>query len=230
MTQNPVVLSPASSIQAITWAIRSYRYPTTIIVGSSKEEFINALTLETQPLPETRKVEAAEEISEPALQDPTSEHVAHPILRKSLLQTAISRHIRIIFTPSATHLRAWLATFSPSSSKVKPPPIASIATPAPPALLVYGLVELHKDSSEWSAQGIGETVATLIDASAKHGFQAVVIEPVRYDGVEDWLDVNVPLLKGTTMKEDGTYGGRHVKLEVVLGRWFNFEQGPWQQH
>jgi hypothetical protein len=43
-------------------------------------------------------------------------------------------------------------------------------------LAVYGLVKLHKETSEWSAQGLGYTTATLVEAGWRAGARVVLIE------------------------------------------------------
>jgi hypothetical protein len=72
----------------------------------------------------------------------------------------------------------------------------------------------------------------LIEAAARHGFKAVIMEPKeedRQEVVEEeagpplFGDEKVPLLKGIAMRDDGTWAGRTVELRRVLGRWFEFE-------
>lgn len=94
-------------------------------------------------------------------------------------------------------------------------------------LIVYGLLELHRDSVEWSAQGIGTTATYLIEAAARDSFRAAVVEPrgaMGFDTLDEFLDESVPILSGTDMKSDGTWSGRTVPVRRVLARWFDFER------
>jgi hypothetical protein len=44
--------------------------------------------------------------------------------------------------------------------------------------VVYGLVDAHRGTSEWSGQGVGATAAAVVDACAElGGFRAVLVEP-----------------------------------------------------
>ncbi|KAJ6447216.1 mediator of RNA polymerase II transcription subunit 4 [Purpureocillium lavendulum] len=134
---------------------------------------------------------------------------AQQLLDAPLLQVAVSRHIRVLFVPSVVHLRAHLAASLPSpppppssaghTKKVTAPP--DIITTAPPheddsaashrqrlprprpspapLLLVYGLLELHRDGAEWSAQGLNTSLAVLVDCAARVGLAPALMEPRR---------------------------------------------------
>jgi hypothetical protein len=82
------------------------------------------------------------------------------------------------------------------------------------------------DASEWSAQGIGNSAALLIDAALRNGFRAAVVEPKGVGGHEDLEHLGgemIPLLNGTAKRDDGTWSGRTVSVKQVLNRWFKFE-------
>lgn len=220
----PSVLSPASPTELLTYVISHCRYPTTVIVGSSRQDFAAALSRDALPL-----VEPATGTERPQAEE-TQRPPKHLLLGQTLLQMAVSRHIRIVFTSSVTHFRAWTAVFSPNESKLTAPPAPQSSEGS--ILLAYGFIGLHRDTSEWSAQGLGTSAATLIEAAARHGFKAVIMEPKeedRQEVVEEeagpplFGDEKVPLLKGIAMRDDGTWAGRTVELRRVLGRWFEFE-------
>jgi hypothetical protein len=122
------------------------------------------------------------------------------LLANTIHQAAVARHIRVLITPTVSHLRALLTTFSltpgwesPDDSTIPPPPSVYVDSsqglpprmcpvcgiPEREALLVaYGLVDAHRGTSEWSSQGVGATVSILVDACAvPRGLRAVVVEP-----------------------------------------------------
>ncbi|KAK7982169.1 hypothetical protein PG988_004407 [Apiospora saccharicola] len=102
------------------------------------------------------------------------------LLSSPLYRLSISRHIRTIYTPTVTHLRAYLAVFSPTvSTNILPPPstFRSPTTRKPPHLILYGLVALHRDTSEWSAQGLGTTCAAVAETGRRLGWRAEVADP-----------------------------------------------------
>ncbi|KAJ4854812.1 uncharacterized protein T069G_10370 [Trichoderma breve] len=241
---HPIVLSPSTPSELLQYIISHHRYPTTILIGWPKQTFIEgliedvALQLSLQQDPSSTTTAAA--VSENSKEDrpqteppdnPTSS--LHPLQRKTLLQTAISRHIRLLFVPSTTHLRAYLGTFSASESNIPPPDISGLDDSDPrcktetPLLLAYGFLELHREGTEWSAQGIGTTVAYLVEAAARNSFRAAVAEPRGARGhqlLDDFLDEKVPILSGTAVRDDGTWSGRTAPVRAVLSRWFEFEQ------
>ncbi|KAF4991348.1 hypothetical protein FDECE_14069 [Fusarium decemcellulare] len=216
MTLQPVVLSPATPSELLSYVISCHRYPTTIIIGSSLADF---------------QLSLAEEITYHLTlqdQDPSNSETtspAHPFLKAPLYQIAISRHIRIVFAATVTHLRAYFSVFSPEDSPVSAPPNHGTSA-RPPALVVYGLLALHRDASEWSAQGIGNSAALLVDAASRNAFRAVIVEPKGvggHDNLEHLGAELVPLLNGTSRKDDGSWSGRSVSTRQVLSRWFEFE-------
>ncbi|KAL1843176.1 hypothetical protein VTJ49DRAFT_2727 [Mycothermus thermophilus] len=139
---------------------------------------------------------------------------SHPLLTPTLAQLSTTRHIRTVFVPTVSHLRAFLSDFSLvddkaaaflSSTHHKPPPRNFPPLPPPPPppppqhqqpnthhrhlsteprkpleknplLLVYDFLALHRHTSEWSAQGIGASAAGLVEAAARTGLRAVVVE------------------------------------------------------
>jgi hypothetical protein len=82
-------------------------------------------------------------------------------------------------------------------------------------------------TTEWSAQGLGTSAASLVDAAIRNGFRAAIVEPRGGgDGFESWSEFaeeQAPMLSGTIMKESGTWAGRKVEIGRILGRWFEIE-------
>lgn len=243
MPLTPLILSPALPSELLTDIIRRHGYPTTLIVCSSRAEFLDSLLADAQR-------------SLPAAADGSQTPGLSSLLSSPLYQVAIARHIRMIFVPTVSHLRAYLSVFTTKDSKVPPPPPTATSgrTRARPLLLVYGFLALHRDTSEWSAQGISATATGLVEAARKVGFRAVVVDPPRVvmqteDDMEaggsgnDGGDVEsetelaslseeVPVLSASARRtgadlDDADWTGRTVTLARVLGRWFRYRQGDW---
>ncbi|KAH7150462.1 hypothetical protein B0J13DRAFT_289116 [Dactylonectria estremocensis] len=218
MTSRPTVLSPATPSELLSYIISCHRYPTTLIVGSSRQEFLGAVV-----------EDVAQQLSLQEEQTGNHDIRSHPFLKAPLYQVAISRHIRIIFTPTVTHFRTYLSVFSAADSPIQAPP-NHVPDRKPPLLLVYGLLAVHRDASEWSAQGIGNSAAVLVDGAARNAFRPVLIEPRGVGGHEDLEHLCkevIPLLNGTARKDDGSWSGRGVSIKQVLCRWFEFESQEW---
>lgn len=193
---NVLVLSPALPSELLTYILDHHVYPTTLIICSSRAEFLESLVNEMipsdRPVPDARRISEEYNITNnnTTLPEPQA-HKQSPrpppppdpnirLLSSPLYQLSISRHIRTIYTPTVTHLRSYLAVFSPNSSTTIPPPPPSFRSPTtrrPPHLILYGLVALHRDTSEWSAQGLGTTCAAVAETSRRLGWRAEVIDP-----------------------------------------------------
>ena len=238
MTPVPLIFPPATPSELIAYIIAHYRYPTTIVVGFPKDVFLQGLTADVRR--QTAAATTAEDASDlddngqlhdpvPEQQQHPKQHDAHshpapkhPIVRGSLLQTAVSRHIRMIYVPTVTHLRAFLSVFTASDSRVSAPPVSQDTGQQQPLLLVYGFLELHRDAAEWSAQGLSTSLSILVQTAPKENFQAAVMEPKGAGGwekLDEFLDEKVPLLNGAARKMDGSWSGRTVEVRKILGRW-----------
>ncbi|RGP61716.1 hypothetical protein FLONG3_10432 [Fusarium longipes] len=220
MTSQPIVLTPATPSELLSYIISYQKYPTTLIIGASKAEFHTSIVEEITRHLTLENEHARDDDTE----NPTAEP-HHVLLKAPLYQVAISRHIRILFVPTVTHLRAYLSVFTTKNSSISAPPNHTPGSRAP-LLMVYGLLALHRDASEWSAQGVGNSAALLVDAALRNGFKAVVIEPKGVGGHGDLEHLGgevIPLLNGTVKRDDGTWTGRTVSIKQVLNRWFKFE-------
>lgn len=111
---------------------------------------------------------------------------------------------------------------------------------------------MHRDTSEWSAQGISATAAGLVEAARTTAFGAVVVDaPSMVAAGEDdeerlaqgidsvaagleMLKEEVPLLTGSVARAGGDFDeaawtGRKVSVDRVLGRWFRYKEGEWSR-
>lgn len=246
MMQNgaaPLILPSSPPAAFLQHILSSRAHPTTVLICASKPDFLNATVSELKDW-------------EPPQHPPAKDTGAAPdkrsLLRATLAQVATARHIHTVFVPTVAHLRAYLSVFPPPADTATPgPPPAGFQSAAstgdaregageaqPPALLVYGFLDVHRDGSEWSAQGIGCSAACLVEAAARSGFGAVLMEPRSWDtdgdDAEDedavaaaarWAayEEQIPLI-GTTaaMREDGTWGVPCTSARIVLSRWFTF--------
>ncbi|KAK1975367.1 hypothetical protein LZ30DRAFT_605818 [Colletotrichum cereale] len=217
----PTVLSPASPVELLHYIVTFQAYPTTILICYPREDFI------------TNLVSDAQENTPEGDHRPPEERRPLALLPATLYQTAVARHLRILFIPTVTHLRAYLSAFDPSDSLTPPPPNyppPSSAKRRPPLLLVYGLLNLHRDSSEWSAQGLSNSAAALLEAARRTEFKPVIVEPKGAGGHADFKAVlrdDVPVLSGSSRRDEGVWTGRTVEVKRVLGRWFRLQTGQW---
>ncbi|KAF4630260.1 hypothetical protein G7Y89_g7878 [Cudoniella acicularis] len=190
MPPPPLALPPAFSSELITFILTHQTYPTTLIICQSRANFLLSLRDSTstshnrEPSFPPNDTTSSEKPSTPPPPEPPRRH---PLLTPTLHQLATSRHISLVFIPTLSHLRAYLSVFPPSPQNEK-----IIGGPQEqqkfdksgkkgPLVVVYGLVELHRDTSEWSAQGLGHSVSVLVEAGVRSGRAVMVIEERKLD-------------------------------------------------
>jgi len=249
MSPTPVALPPALPSELFTYILTHQTYPTTAIICQPRSTFLSALltsipqTLQARPPPPP----SAEAFSDPHSEPTSDPPPLHPLLVPTLHQIATSRHINLAFIPTLSHLRAYLAVFS-KEDEDNGPPEKRFDKPGkkPPLLVVYGLLDLHRDTSEWSAQGLGNSIACLVEAGWRTERKVVILEErgmnddfsetgmeeSRYNRVKIWEE-GVPMLNGSVRRaglesEDGGWSGRTVEVGRILARWFKFEKGDWE--
>ncbi|KAI3322274.1 hypothetical protein HD806DRAFT_144280 [Xylariaceae sp. AK1471] len=239
---NPIFLSPALPSELLSYILSHHVYPTTLIICSSRAEFLASLVQDIRrqssgttpdPDPDPQDGEQSHQVPMPIEE---SIEAKHTLLSSPLYQIATSRHIRIIYVPTVTHLRAYLSVFSSEDSRVPVPPATfALSRQRKPHILLYGFLDLHRDTSEWSAQGLCNTTSTLVGLAHRLSWQALVIEPrshSRGTSLQPVLRETVPILSGGARRlgpdsDEGSWTGRTVEVGRVLGRWFRFQRAQW---
>ncbi|KAI1176713.1 hypothetical protein F4777DRAFT_248873 [Nemania sp. FL0916] len=261
-----VFLSPALPSELLSYILNQHAHPTTLIICSTKAEFLASIVEDIQNQSRSqhknsRKTQDTTDHQQAAPRQDEPPHAAqeeeedteevkakatkHALLSSPLYQVATSRHIRVVYIPTVTHLRAYLSVFSPDDSRVPAPPSLPAPTraQASPTLTVYGFLQLHRDTSEWSAQGLSDTLSALVERASRLSWKATLIEPRVVScsddggslGLEELLREAVPILNGGVRRlglgadpnEGGGWSGRTVEVGRVLGRWTRFQKAQW---
>lgn len=265
MSSAPVLLSPALPTELLHYVLDHHVYPTTLVICSTRGDFLSALqediakqssVLSTEQAREQGHVDdQALDLSGPVSDMPHAQpdQQVHSLLSQTLSNLAISRHVRTVYTPSVTHLRSYLSVFSPDDSNISIPP-PGFATPGrkTAALVIYGAIELHRDTSEWSVQGLGSTVATSVETANRLGWGLVMLEPPSrihvagdydehgdeeaaqpLDEFENLLKEEIPILSGSARRagldSEGGWSSRSVEVGRVMSRWFRLQRGLWAE-
>lgn len=180
----PRALSPLLPSDLLTYILTHAQHAahTTLIVCSTRAAFLASLHRSIPPQP-----------SGP-------EAAPHHLLVPTLHQLSVSRNVQICFAPTCSHLRAQLAVLGsgldPESTAGRAPAQQHLDEGKAPALVVlYKLVEAHRDTSEWSAQGLGATLANLVEAGLRAQARIMLCEEKSMEGGEDAED-NPGALRG----------------------------------
>ncbi|KAL9072524.1 MAG: hypothetical protein Q9161_003536 [Pseudevernia consocians] len=229
LSYSPIALAPLLCTDFIDFILRHHTSPTTLIICSSREAFL-------QELQACIKYTHLRDPTADSGNEPPSDdcHPAlHPLLVPTIHLIAKSRSVNLAFAPTLPHLRAYLATCmssirssSPSSNFTKP-------GPQYPMLAVWGLATLHRSTAEHSAQGLSRSLAAAVETAKVNGQRLVLAEStalngeVEYEGIGNvgnpWKE-QVPLLSGSVRfgGEDRVWAGKTVELDRVVGRWCRF--------
>jgi hypothetical protein len=243
MAPIPTALSPALPSELLTYVLSHQAFPTTVIICQPRQAFLSSLlrSIDDPPavqLPEPSRTDTP--VSRSAHVPEQSEK--HPLLIPTLRQVAASRYINLVFIDTVTHLRAYLAAFPPPETENEPLE-QKFDRPRgdEPLLLVYGLLALHRDTSEWSAQGLGNSVAALVEAGWRTKRRILLLEERSNSGTRPgdggdeaqkvWEE-QLPMLNGSVRRagleaEGGGWSGRTVEVGKILQRWFKIEKGDW---
>ncbi len=266
MFPTPSALPPALPSELLEYILQYQVHPTTLLICQPRAIFLASL-LQCVPhiLPKPHKParppegsahadadtehEIAVNIDEVGDEDPPKRH---PLLIPTLHQIATSRQVNLVFTPTLSHLRAYLAVYPLGQKEAAPAQVLERKGNKPPLLVVYGLLECHRHTSEWSAQGLGNSLSGLVDAGFRSGKGVVLFEEfsedmdVDQEEDEDGYEMNVrkkyaksiweervPILNGSVRKagfdsEDLGWSGRTIEVGRVLARWFKFDEGEWE--
>ncbi|KAG9245207.1 hypothetical protein BJ878DRAFT_502513 [Calycina marina] len=228
-----VALTPVLPSELIDYILKQTAYPSTLIVCQPYADFVEALC-NCYPV-----VNGVEE----------HESIVLDTYWETLNQIMVSRHVTVLFIPTVSHLRAVLTNISLTSLSKTAVPHLEAEGRQPPKIIVYGFVKLHEDTSQWSAQGLGNSMSALIDAGLQTKRDLIVVEERgnNYRESEDFLandratrknmrichawQQQLPLLSGNERRDgisgDAGYSGRTVETARILGRWFKFEEGSW---
>ncbi|KAI0863140.1 hypothetical protein F4860DRAFT_94575 [Xylaria cubensis] len=236
----PIFLSPALPSELLSYILDQHVYPTTLIICSSQAEFLASAVedIQSQARKTTPNTDQQEESYEGETSHPPGPveedvDINHALLSSPLYQVATSRHIRVVYTPTVTHLRAYLSVFSPDESRVPTPPKSLLTRDrSKPHIILYGFLRLHRDTSEWSAQGLSNTASTLVDLTHRLSWKTLLVEPQTGAAFEELLREAVPILNGGARRlgpdpEEGAWTGRTVEVGRILGRWSRFQRAQW---
>ncbi|KAK4198264.1 hypothetical protein QBC40DRAFT_230469 [Triangularia verruculosa] len=266
---DPLFLSPALPSTLIHYIIHHCTYPTTLIICSDRAEFLSTLTQDvkaqqqqqqqqygttTDPDTDTGPGHIGQAPRQPSSLPDHTASAPGLLAPPPLYQLAVTRHIRTVFIPTVSHLRAFLSVFTVQDNLIVSAPPATTSTAAPGSsssganhrahlLLVYGFLGLHRHTSEWSVQGVSGTAAVLVEAAKKAGLRAVIVEaPAPSPPAEttdyrqheaEILSEKMPVLSGSSKRTgldlEGTgWTAKTIEVSRVLGRWFRFQKGEWE--
>lgn len=182
-TPTPLVLDQCTTERLVRFVIDNHRSPTTLIICSTRDAFIQEFLTELHPLSNRRHHEPQDDhVMDPELESAQGQYpgsILSPLLTPTLNLLSAIRSIRVAFCPELTHLLAYLSKLSQShltSTAVSDRPDAP--PHARPLLAILDPIRLHKPTSSFSAQGFNRTFAAAVDTAHRLGQQLIMAERI----------------------------------------------------
>lgn len=209
-------------------------FATDLIICSSREDFLAQALAEIKQdglhRHELQETPAHEEGREDVSASRTNEP-SHLVLSRTLHTLSTSQHVRLIFCPRIDILRGYLAGYVP-----RPVLAPSSPSPSPPLarqIIVLNLLALHQGTSEFTLQGLSQTLATAVSAAHRTRSALKLVESKDVNdpsnphrGSRLW-HAEVQLLSAAIkIGETGqNWGRRTISVLKVASRWFRVEEG-----
>lgn len=195
--------------------------PTDLIICSSRTEFLGQIIAGLHDEPVASQAEPDSNSPETAPDTPLTS--IHPFLKPTLNRLSASQNIKLVFCPTISVLRGHLAGYLVELSRLHPA--------GQPRLVIVDSLALHHGSSEFTVQGLSQTLATMVAAGARASRHVQLVECMDLQdssstdhGPQLW-NKEVPLLSSSIKIGEGgaRWGLRTIPVARIASRWFKFE-------
>jgi len=242
---SPIVLDGISLPGLVQYILDNHESPSLMVVCGTKIAFLEQLetacsnVVDREPDPGTSP--QTEGDSAHRWNDPTMSY-ARPLLEASTLGLlSKSRNVKLIFCPDITHLRALLARQALTLQEPKS------LTEGKRMLAILNPLQLHRNTSEFSVQGVNRTLSVAVEAANHTTSQLVLAECTAETSTANMVadasyevgeQPTLPAVQASIWDEEvsmlnvstksfgaGERGwvGRTVKLRTIAERWCIFK-------
>lgn len=219
------ILPPQSGLEFVRYLLNHDTLHTTLVICQDREDFLDGLYGACSSRADD--FEAHENV-----EDERRSLAVTP--NDTIESIAVSRHIKVAFTPTVSHLRAYLSVICKSMFLPSLCSNVQVGSIPSPRLAVFGLIGVHRGTSNFSAQGLMRSLSLLLE-TAQATEQGVVLaeDPpidVALSSRQDFLHETpsnpwkerIPLLSSRVLRKT-----QHVRLpatqditiEDVLQKW-----------
>ena len=239
MYPKPVALHSTSLLHFLDFLLRDAHKRTHVMMCMTRETFLHRL-LQSSSSSNADPEVAIESASSLLLQK---------LLAPNLNNLSKTQGISITFTPTVQHLRASLASIDGNLEAITwgRSELDATMDSRTTLVVVYGSLDLHIDTSEFSAQGLSRTMALVIETINRTRVRLLMAECDRFveqDRQSEQDDpsagtlcegqqlinpytMEVPVLnRASGLGRDGLHwAGKTVQVGRVLARWCLFPTG-----
>ncbi|KAL9583023.1 MAG: hypothetical protein Q9212_002950 [Teloschistes hypoglaucus] len=215
-TNHPgLALAPMDAVDIIEYVLQNHVAPTTMIVCSSREQFLEKVQMSIK-------------------KQESSDCMPHPLLLPTIHQLATSRTVNIAFVPTLPHLRAYLSSFTAEEGLQRDPAVLAKSGSRVSLLAVYGVLNLHHCTTEYSVQGLSRSLALAVEAADACRMQLVLVEDpgdweIETSELNDEAEARpardvwkeqVPILNSSiALSDDRAWAGRTVDIGAIVRKW-----------
>ena len=181
--------------------------PTLVVICCSRDDFLLDLAAELSPS-QSSSAGGSTNIESPTLD----------LLNPTIKLIAKSKNVRIAFVPTFMHLRAYLSALNSREPAME----------THSRLSILHLLEVHRSTSEFSAQGLSRTLALLVDTASQNGVKLDILESIKHREIDQGgvrfasqFKERVPILNGSTRStgDERVWAGRTVEIGSILAKW-----------
>jgi hypothetical protein len=207
----PSVIHPIEVSDFLYFILEHHFAPSTLIVCSSQASFLQQLSASIEY--QSRKRQGAEiDDGQPSSSGDTQRPVdpstgqpftsEHPLLIPTLHQLSCSTTLKLAFCPSLESLRAYLCVYNldetlpfdnPTPSENATYILGGRTVHRQPLLALLNPINLHRNTSNFSAQGLSRTLASAVEAAHRSHQRLILAEcpsPVHIPNAEGGLTTN----------------------------------------
>ena len=242
----PLALPPLLCTTFLEYILRHHQAPSILMICLTREAFIEEVTFSLQQAVHPENDVSTSQTSDDARSEgdmsncETSEEVKmclHPLLSNTIHVVAYSHSIHLVFVPTLPHLRAHLSTLACDLDQEPAYLSTNSSSSRAPFLAIWGLVGLHRETAEYSAQGLSSTLAAAVDAASYSKRRLILAEPHRIGSANDFQSEDaleaihhdtwkeqVPLLSGSILfgGEERIWAGKTIAMGRVFAEWCRF--------
>ncbi|KAL9039813.1 MAG: hypothetical protein Q9180_002304 [Flavoplaca navasiana] len=178
-----------------------------------------------------------EQSADPSTQPEEKEETVHPLLVPTIHQLAASKTVNMAFASSLPHLRAYLASYLPPKDVLKESKLFPESGQRCPLLVIYGLINLHRATTDYSVQGLSRSLAIAVETAELSIMRLLLVEDsadwecsnletgseAAAVTVNDPWKEQVPFLNSSVLSSgDRLAAGRTVEVGAVIAKWCDF--------
>ena len=220
----PIAVQVRGVQELINRIIQHQSIHKTLLICSSREEFHREMLAATSSISD-----------EGETMTDRGEDSQNRLLIPTLHLIATTAKVKLIFAPTLAHLRAYLSVHQLSQTQQATITHKQTSSQVP-VLAIWGLVCLHRSTTEHSAQGLSRTLSAAAEVACHASQRLILVEsriPEIYEGGESaeeivhcpWKEL-IPLLSGSVRisGDQRTFAGRRIEVGDVMAKWCSFEQ------